>query len=67
MGHMRQALTSAIYISTLLVLFSISAQAQNWSTFLDSSRAVDWSSTGFTIPNYTVNCATQPTLLTGVL
>jgi hypothetical protein len=62
---MRQALTSAIYISTLLVLFSISAQAQNWSTFLDSSRAVDWSSTGFTIPNYTVNCATQPTLLTG--
>src|ERR1022692_2529473 len=46
----------------LLVLFSISAQAQNWSTFLDSSRAVDWSGAGFTIPNYTVNCATQPTL-----
>ncbi len=37
----------------LLALFSISAQAQNWSTFLDSSRAVDWSGAGFTIPNYT--------------
>jgi len=49
----------------LLVLFGISAQAQNWSTFLDSSRAVDWSGAGFTIPDYTVNCATQPTLLTG--
>ena len=49
----------------LLVLFSISSQAQNWSTFLDSSRAVDWSGAGFTIPNYTVNCATQPTLQTG--
>ena len=49
----------------LVVLFSVSAQAQNWSTFLDSSRAVNWSGAGFTIPNYTVNCATQPTLLTG--
>lgn len=49
----------------LLVLFSISVQAQNWSTFLDSSRAVDWSGAGFTIPNYSVACATQPTLLTG--
>jgi hypothetical protein len=49
----------------LVVLFSISAHGQNWSTFLDSSRAVDWSGAGFTIPNYTVNCATQPTLLTG--
>lgn len=49
----------------LLVSFSIGAQAQNWSTFLDSSRAVDWSSAGFTIPNYTVPCTNQPTLLTG--
>ena len=49
----------------LLVFFSISAQAQNWSTFLDSSRAIDWSSAGFTIPSYTVNCSTQPTLQTG--
>jgi hypothetical protein len=49
----------------LLVLFSISAQAQNWSTFLDSSRAIDWTSAGFTIPNYTVNCSKQPTLHAG--
>ena len=46
----------------LLVLFSISAQAQNWSTFLDSSRAIDWTSAGFTIPNYTTNCSVQPKL-----
>jgi hypothetical protein len=49
----------------LLVLFSISAQAQEWSTFLDSSRAIDWSSAGFSIPNYTVNCSTQPSLTAG--
>src|ERR1700730_14391066 len=50
----------------LLVLFSISAQAQNWSTFLDSSRATTWQgNAGFTIPTYSVPCATQPTLLTG--
>jgi hypothetical protein len=49
----------------LLVLFSAGTQAQNWSTFLDASRAVDWTSAGFAIPNYTVNCATQPQLQTG--
>jgi len=48
-----------------LVLFSISAQAQNWSTFLDSSRAIDWSTAGFTIPNYTANCSNQPSLTAG--
>ncbi len=48
-----------------LVLFSFSAQAQNWSTFLNSSRAVDWTSAGFSIPNYTVNCSTQPSLSAG--
>jgi hypothetical protein len=36
-----------------------------WSAFLDQSRAIDWSTAGFTIPNYTVNCAMQPTLLLG--
>lgn len=46
----------------LLTAFSISASAQNWSSFLDSSRAVDWSNAGFTIPNYTNNCSVQPTL-----
>src|SRR5262249_1444493 len=48
-----------------LALFSITAQAQNWSNFLDSSRAIDWSSAGFSIPNYTANCATQPSLAAG--
>lgn len=46
----------------LLAAFSLPAFPQPWSTFLDSSRAIDWSSAGFTIPNYTVNCVTQPTL-----
>ena len=46
----------------LLTAFSLSASAQNWSTFLDSSRATNWNGAGFTIPNYTTNCATQPKL-----
>lgn len=47
----------------LFVLLSVTAaNAQNWSTFIDPSRAIDWSGAGFTIPSYTTNCATQPTL-----
>jgi hypothetical protein len=46
----------------LLVAFSLSANPQAWSPFLDSSRAIDWTSVGFTIPNYTTNCSTQPSL-----
>src|SRR5690348_18378270 len=46
----------------LLVACSLSGYSQPWSTFLDSSRAIDWTAAGFTIPNYTTNCATQPTL-----
>ncbi len=45
-----------------LAVFSCSAYPQAWSTFLDPSRAIDWTTAGFTIPNYTTNCATQPTL-----
>ena len=45
----------------------MSAYPQLWSTFIDPSRAVDWTSgVGFSIPNYTVPCATQPTLATGL-
>jgi hypothetical protein len=49
----------------LLAAFSLSAYPQAWSTFLDPSRAIDWTSAGFAIPTYGTNCATQPTLLTG--
>jgi hypothetical protein len=50
----------------LLAVFSLSAYPQPWSTFLDSSRAIDWrSGVGFSIPSYSTNCPTQPTLLTG--
>src|SRR5271157_1009121 len=65
MGRMRQTLTSTMQLLFLLVLFSISAQAQNWSTFLDSSRAINWSSAGFSIPTYSTNCSTQPSLTAG--
>jgi hypothetical protein len=44
------------------MLLSTIAVAQSWSTFLDPSRAIDWSSAGFAIPAYTASCATQPTL-----
>src|SRR5579859_4183668 len=49
----------------LLISFGLNAHAQNWSSFLDPTRAIDWSSAGFSIPNYTTPCTTQPTLLTG--
>jgi len=46
----------------LLAWFSLSASPQSWSTFLDASRAIDWTGVGFTIPNYTTPCPTQPSL-----
>jgi len=52
-------------IRLLFLLFALPGSAQNWSSFLDTSRAIDWSEAGFTIPNYTVNCSTQPSLATG--
>jgi hypothetical protein len=54
-------------ILLLLAAFGInaSAQTQIWSTLLDNTRAVNWTSAGFTIPSYTTNCPTQPTLATG--
>jgi hypothetical protein len=49
----------------VLAAFGIGAHAQNWSTFIDPSRAINWSSAGFSIPSYTVACPTQPSLATG--
>lgn len=51
--------------TAVLILLSQLGLAQTWSSLLDSSRAVDWTSVGFTIPSYTASCSTQPTLLTG--
>lgn len=42
-----------------------SAGAFPWSGILNSTRATNWATAGFVIPNYTTLCATQPTLLTG--
>jgi len=49
----------------LLAFLSLSGHAQNWSAFLDHSRAADWSGAGFRIPAYSTNCAVQPTLTAG--
>lgn len=53
------------FIALYFMLEVAVCSAQAWNTLLDQTRAVDWSHAGFTIPNYTVNCSTQPTLLTG--
>lgn len=46
----------------LLAVYSLNAYGQAWSSFIDSSRAIDWANAGFSIPNYTVNCPIQPSL-----
>jgi hypothetical protein len=51
-----------LVILLLLVVPCLKAYPQAWSTFLDSSRAINWTSAGFTIPSYTANCSVQPTL-----
>jgi hypothetical protein len=51
-------------IFTVSLLLPVSLQAQAWSNFLDSSRAISWAP-GFTIPSYTTACPTQPILQTG--
>lgn len=60
---MNHRFTFLAVVSSLAIC--LSAHAQSWSTFLDPSRAIDWTSAGFTIPSYSVACATQPTLASG--
>lgn len=50
----------------LAIVLCAGAFGQNWSTFLDTSRAIDWHAdgAGFTIPNYTVACSGSPPSLT---
>jgi hypothetical protein len=51
-------------LQILLIVLSMSTalHGQNWSSFLDTSRAADWTKAGFSIPAYVANCATQPSL-----
>jgi hypothetical protein len=60
-----QRMFARYFVLFSLTAFSLNASAQSWSTFLDPSRAIDWTSAGFSIPNYTANCATQPMLTAG--
>lgn len=46
----------------LFATFGLCVYAQSWSTFLDPSRAINWTSAGFTIPSYSTPCSTQPSL-----
>ena len=49
----------------LALLLSATAFGQSWSTFLDTSRAIDWTGAGFSVPAYSVACSTQPSLTAG--
>lgn len=63
--HLR-ALLFATSFFLLSLSFSGNSRAQQpWSGILDPSRAINWSNAGFSIPNYTVACSTQPSLATG--
>jgi hypothetical protein len=68
-GLLRSPYHGASIVKKLSLIFALLASpcfGQNWSSFLDSSRAIDWrSGVGFTIPAYTTPCPTQPTLQTG--
>ena len=51
---------------TPLFIFALPLFGQTpWSTFIDGTRAVDWTSAGFSIPNYTVACSTVVSLAGG--
>src|SRR5208282_4110588 len=69
MSHRRLRILSIMKyrVPALLLLLTacgLSARAQ-WGTLLDPSRAINWTGTGFTIPSFSTNCATQPALKTG--
>ena len=49
----------------MVAALGINASAQNLTTLLDTTRQVNWSNAGFTIPTYSTNCPTQPSLTAG--
>ena len=66
LGYSPQHGTSTMKkLSLIFFLLASPCFGQASSSFLDPSRVIDWSSTGagFTIPNYTVACSTQPSLI----
>jgi hypothetical protein len=52
-----------LFLAFLLAALSLGASAQSWSSFIDPSRAIDWTGAGFTIPSYSTNCSVQPTFV----
>lgn len=66
-GLLRSPQRGAVAVKKFSLIFVLLASpcfGQNWSNFLDPSRAISWSP-GFAIPAYTTPCPTQPTLQTG--
>lgn len=61
----KKSLLVATVLNLGIVLLSTISFGQVWSGILNPTRAINWNGTGFTIPNYSVPCATQPTLLAG--
>jgi hypothetical protein len=55
-----------LLLAVVLAIVATDARAQAWSAFLDPSRAIDWTSAGFTIPSYSTPCTTQPSLTAGL-
>lgn len=47
-----------LLVAFLILVVSSFCHAQAWSPFLDPSRAIDWTSAGFSIPSYAVACPT---------
>jgi hypothetical protein len=59
----RWAAGTIVYFLSSMFAVGPARAATPWSGILDPSRAIDWTSAGFTIPNYTTDCATQPSLV----
>ncbi len=55
----------AILAAILFFFLCAIVHAQSSATFLDPSRTINWTSAGFTLPSYSVNCVTQPSLAAG--
>ena len=58
---MRRFLTFSFFLFLFLPYFSSPVSGQQWASLLASSRAIDWSKAGATIPSGTISaCSTQP-------
>jgi hypothetical protein len=64
-GTRKSLLLATILQFGVTLLPTVSFGQPPWSGILNPTRATDWTTAGFAIPNYTVPCATQPSLSSG--